>query len=282
MVAGHDSTGLRMPSPQYKYFLLTIPHADFLPYLPNGISYITGQLERGGNTGYLHWQLLIHSKSKCTVTKIKSIFGDTTHVEPTRSAAAEQYVHKADTAVEGTSFQLGEKSFKRNSSTDWERIRNEARLGRLDNIDADVYIRHYSSLKRIAADHMEPVAVERQVKVFWGATGTGKSRTAWSEAGLDAYPKDPRSKFWDGYRGQLNVVLDEFRGGIDISHILRWLNRYPVIVEIKGSSVVLKATNIWITSNLHPRDWYPDLDEETKSALLRRLTITHFENPFDQ
>lgn len=89
------------------------------------------------------------------------------------------------------------------------------------------------------------------------------------------------SKFWDGYRGQTNVVIDEFRGVVNISHLLRWLDRYPVIVEVKGSSTVLCAEKIWITSNLHPREWYPDLDQATMEALLRRLTIVHFENPFE-
>jgi len=128
----------------------------------------------------------------------------------------------------------------------------------------------------IACDHLEPVAVERTIYVFWGKTGTGKSRRAWEEAGLQAYPKDPRTKFWDGYRNQENVVIDEFRGGIDIAHILRWFDRYPVIVEVKGSSVVLSAKTIWITSNLDPNYWYPELDGETRSALLRRLNITEF------
>jgi hypothetical protein len=112
--------------------------------------------------------------------------------------------------------------------------------------------------------------------VYWGHTGTGKSRRAWDEAGIGAYPKDPRSKFWDGYRNHEHVVIDEFRGGIDISHILRWFDRYPVVVEVKGSSVVLSATHIWITSNIDPRQWYPELDEETLAALLRRLDITNF------
>jgi hypothetical protein len=77
------------------------------------------------------------------------------------------------------------------------------------------------------------------------------------------------------------VVIDEFRGGIDISHILRWLDRYPVIVEVKGSSVVLKATHVWITSNISPDNWYPELDAETKLALRRRFAqVVHFDNPF--
>lgn len=73
-------------------------------------------------------------------------------------------------------------------------------------------------------------------------------------------------------------MVDEFRGVIDVAQLLRWLDRYPVIVEIKGSSVVLKAKKIWFTSNLSPEDWYPGLDSATKEALLRRFTlIEHFE-----
>lgn len=84
------------------------------------------------------------------------------------------------------------------------------------------------------------------------------------------------TKWWCGYLGNEHVVIDEFRGVIDVAHLLRWLDRYPVLVEIKGSSVVLKAKTIWITSNLDPRLWYPDIDQETLDALLRRLNITHF------
>lgn len=71
-------------------------------------------------------------------------------------------------------------------------------------------------------------------------------------------------------------MVDEFRGGIDISHLLRWLDRYPVIIEVKGASTVLNAKKIWFTSNIHPRQWYPELDAETVNALLRRMTIVEF------
>lgn len=133
------------------------------------------------------------------------------------------------------------------------------------------------SLKEIAKDHMRPMAMERRVFVFWGRTGTGKSRRAWEEAGMDAYSKDPRTKFWDGYRGERKVVIDEFRGSIDIAHILRWFDRYPVCVETKGSGYPLCAETIWITSNLPPWMWYPELDAGTRDALERRLIVEEFE-----
>ncbi len=264
-----------MPSAKAVYWLLTIPHADFLPYLPPNVEYIRGQLESGSNTNYLHWQLLVVLSKQSRLSAVKSIFGQSTHAEPSKSAAADAYVWKDDTAVPNTRFELGRKPLKRNCDKDWESIRESAKQGRLDDIPADVYIRSYSQLRRIAVDNSKPVAIEREVVVFWGPTGVGKSRRAWELAGLDAYPKDPRSKFWDGYRDHEHVVIDEFRGGIDISHILRWFDRYPVLVEIKGSSAVLKARKIFITSNLDPRNWYPDLDDATKEALLRRFTINY-------
>lgn len=98
---------------------------------------------------------------------------------------------------------------------------------------------------------------------------------AWEKAGIEAYPKDPRTKFWDGYQGQSAVVMDEFRGDIDIAHMLRWLDKYPVIVEQKFGATALRATKLFITSNLDPRLWYPGLDDGTRAALMRRLNVVH-------
>lgn len=261
------------------YWLLTIPHENFLPFLPPGIAYIRGQLESGSTTGYLHWQLLVICERSRRLGWIKTIFGDRIHGELSRSAAADEYVWKDDTRVANTQFELGRRPVRRNCKRDWAAIYESAKSGSMDDIDPSVLVCHYGSLKRIAQDHLQPVAIVRQTLVYWGPTGLGKSRRAWELAGWGAYPKDPRSKFWDGYKGQTTVVLDEFRGAIDISHLLRWTDRYPVIVEVKGSSTVLMADTIYITSNLHPKDWYPGLDDSTIDALLRRLTITHFIEP---
>lgn len=144
------------------------------------------------------------------------------------------------------------------------------------DIPPDILVRHYNSIRRIEQDYLVPVPIEREVFCFWGRTGSGKSRRAWEEAGVSAYPKDPNTKFWCGYRHHQHVVVDEFRGGISISHLLRWLDRYPVIIELKGGASVLACTKIWITSNIPPEQWYENLDEETIAALRRRMNITHF------
>ncbi|QGF19372.1 replication associated protein [Antarctic virus COCH21_47] len=260
---------------QARYWILTIPAHEFTPYLPPTVAYLTGQLENS-ESGYVHWQLLAAFKTKVRLRGVKAIFGAQCHAEATRSEAAEEYCGKEETRVDGTPFTLGTRLLKRGDSKDWEAIRDSAKRGKLDDIPADVYVRNYNSLRRICTDHMEPVGIERTVHVFWGVTGTGKSRTAWREASMQAYPKDPNTKFWDGYRNHANVVIDEFRGLINISNLLRWFDRYPVNVEIKGGSVVLCATSIWITSNLHPSAWFPELDAATNDALMRRLTVREF------
>lgn len=264
------------------YWLLTIPEQDFIhpSPLPECLAFVKGQLEVGADTGYRHYQVLACYSRQVRLAFVKRTFGQSCHAEPSKSKAADDYVWKDDTAVSDTRFAFGKKPLRRNNGADWSDVLDRAKRSDWDNIPPDVYIRYYGSLKKIGIENAVPIGVEKSIIVYWGPTGTGKSRTAWSNAGLDAYPKDPLTKFWDGYRGQSNVVIDEFRGVLGISHLLRWLDRYPVLVEVKGSSTVLKAERIWITSNLHPKEWYPDLDNETIGALLRRLDIVHMFNPF--
>jgi len=265
-------------SPQGLYWIGTIPEQFFVPIapLPLGCMYVRGQLETGEGTGFRHWQLLLVLVEKKRLPFVIATYPGG-HWELSRSDAADAYVWKEQTRVEGTQFELGSRKLKRNSSKDWDTIRRNAQSGDLESIPSDVYIRCYNQIKRIRADHLVPIRVDRICYVFWGATGTGKSRNAWELAGDLAYAKDPCTKWWCGYRGQKSVIIDEFRGLINISHLLRWLDRYPVCVETKGSSEPLVASEIYITSNVDPRNWYPDLDEATRGALLRRMQITKYD-----
>jgi len=264
------------PSQQAVWWMLTIPFHEYVPYLPSQIKYIRGQLERGAE-GYLHWQVVVALVRKSRLRGIQQIFGTIGHYEPTRSDAALRYVWKEDSRIPGTQFELGARPLNHASRADWDQVRRLAATGEHDDIPSDIYVRCVHQIRTIAKDHLRAPAMLRTCTVYWGTTGTGKSRRAWEEATMEAFPKNPNTKFWDGYRGDEHVVIDEFRGRINISYLLQWLDRYPVIVEIKGSATVLRAKHIWITSNLDPRLWYPDEDQDTVDALMRRLTITHFQ-----
>lgn len=257
--------------------MLTIPQDAWTPSLPQGVNWIRGQLESGADTNYVHWQVLVAFAQKKSINQVKPIFGgDRVHAELSRSEASASYVWKEETRVPDTQFELGTLPFNRANPKDWDQIWEYAQRGQLMSIPADIRVNSYRTLRAIGADYAQPLPMVRTVHVFIGDTGTGKSRKAWEDAGMDAYGKDPNTKFWCGYSGQCSVIIDEFRGRIDVSHLLRWFDRYPVNVEIKGSSLPLCAESIWITTNLEVELWYPDLDGATLEALKRRIKVTHF------
>jgi len=208
-------------------------------------------------------------KNKGSLNTVKNIFPPNGHYELSYSKAVAEYVWKDETSL-GERFEFGKKPLKRNDKNDWDAIKLSAMENRIDDIPSDVFIRYYMQLKRISADYLRPVGIQRKCYLLWGNTGTGKSHRAW-EYLPDAYSKDPRTKWWTGYRGEKHVIIDEFRGGIDIAHILRWTDRYPVQVETKGGATALQAEIIIFTSNITTASWYPDLDGATFEALDRRI-----------
>lgn len=273
-----------MPNAQARYWMLTIPATDWSPpnVLPDGMAYCKGQKEQGAG-GYQHWQLVAYFPTKIRLNRVKQFFCQTAHCEPTRSEASAAYVWKEDTRIPDTQFELGQLAFDRKSKTDWGAVWTKAKEGLVDDIPPDVAVRYYGNLKKIFSDNQMPQSIVRSAVVFWGPTRYGKSRRAWHEATFDphvTYCKDPRTKFWDGYRGQKHVVIDEFRGAIDIANILRWTDRYPLSFEIKGSSVPSTVEKFWFTSNIPPERWYPDCDEATMMALLARLEVVEFVEPW--
>lgn len=83
-----------------------------------------------------------------------------THVEVSRSDAADAYGWLEETGVTGTQFDVGVKAVKRNAPADVEEVRVKAKGGLLGAIPADIYIRRYNSLRRIQKDHLVPAMRE--------------------------------------------------------------------------------------------------------------------------
>ncbi len=268
-----------MPTPQGRYWLVTLScaYVPEQPVLTAPIVYIKGQKEIGEG-GFEHWQILVITSKRVSRNQVKQALHETAHVELSRSEAANDYVWKEDTRVANTQFEIGNKPLSRARTTDWDAILSSAKRGAFEDIPSDIYIRNYSSLKRIRVDAMENVPrPDISAKVFIGPSGVGKTRLAWEQAGNDAYIKNPNTKWWDGYRGQANVIIDEFVGRIDISYLLTWLDRYPCTVEVKGYSMPLTANNFWITSNLTIEEWYPEAKQVHLEALKRRVNIEYIE-----
>jgi len=109
---------------------------------------------------------------------------------------------------------------------------------------------------------------------LWGTTGTGKSHFS-----KHIYPEQKRwwsgesLRWWQGYRGEPIVILDDFRPDFcKFRMLLRILDKYPLQVEIKGSSRELNSKLIIITTISHPDVLFAEHKGERLDQLTRRIT----------
>ena len=123
-----------------------------------------------------------------------------------------------------------------------------------------------------------PLPKGTRVDIHWyyGCTGTGKTKAVLDQCD----PYIPLShKWWEGYQGQDNVLLDDLRPDwCKPAELLRLLDpyRYQYKVEVKGGSLQLLATKIWVTCPWHPNDFWKDSDEDPKQLIRRIKELLHF------
>lgn len=84
----------------------------------------------------------------------------------------------------------------------------EAKAGNFEAIPADIKVKHYANLQKIAKDNIRPIDSDG-VRGMWihGKAGIGKSRKA-REDHPNFYPK-LCNKWWDGYNGEEAVIMDD-------------------------------------------------------------------------
>jgi len=258
--------------------------------LPERVTFYYGQLERGGQSGALHWQLAIGFNAALKRVGAATAAGlpRSAHLEPTRSAAANEYVLKDDTAVNGTRFRLGAPSAgagKRRGGGDYKAVIEAAKSGGFAaaaEVDPQIALKCCFAINWIRGDQC-PVARGPQIcNVYWGVADGGKTHRAKAEAlelaGGDwskIFLKDPGSKWWCGYKGQPYIIVEEFKGGWTLTDFKRWVepSGMPCRGEVKGGSVALATTHWWITANDDPYVWY-DFEKHKSDfdAFRRRLT----------
>lgn len=199
------------------------------------------------------------------------------HVEVCRDlVAAVRYCRKEGDVWESGVEPLSPKAKgvveKRRYEEAWEL----AKQGKIEEIDADIRMRHYSTIKRIRADYqVVPEAVKTlEHEWYWGSSGTGKTRKA-REDNPGAYLKNP-NKWWCGYVDQEVVVIDEWSPCHEVlaSHLKQWADHHPFCAETKGASICIRPRKIVITSNYSPEQCF--LKEEDLEPIRRRFKVVHF------
>lgn len=235
--------------------------------------YTVGQLERG-ESGTLHLQFYQNYKAPIRLAHYKKTL-PSAHCEPVVvDNGAAKYCMKEDTRVEGP-WTYGTKPLQRNSKQDWEQVYLNAKMGRLDEIPADIRVRCYSQLKKIEKDHLVVKDVDHLRGVWiYGPAGVGKSWTARRDY-PDAYPK-LCNKWWDGYQGQKNVIMDDIgpEHKVLAQQLKIWADRYGCILETKGGALTSLYENFVVTSQYSIDEIFGE-DTKTIEALKRRFKVIH-------
>ena len=243
----------------------------------NKARYAVGQLEQGS---HLHLQFYVQRDRQSTLNVMKRDICAETHWEQSRGTPEQNksYCTKESTRVAGPwEFGTAVKERQRSDLDKAAQLIDEGKSLRDVAIECkSTFIRYHKGLRAYEAITRSkgprtfgPEGPE--VWVFWGETGTGKSRRAF-EQWPDAYRKMSTDKWWDGYKGEDTVIFDDFKGSSMRLHEFQMvIDRYPMQVEIKGAFVDLSATRYVFTSNKHPRDWY-SREADPDGTVMRRIT----------
>lgn len=247
------------------------------------LQYLVIGKETGSGTGTRHLQGFMVANRRIRLSQCKK-FQPRAHWERCKGSPVQNQTYcKKD----GDFVEFGTCPGGQGTRTDLIQVLADVKsgysLGEIREKHFAVYLRYHRALTEAIRDYSVKRTWEVDVRVYWGKTGTGKTKRAHEEASEDLYTHTGQGWF-DGYSGQKDVLFDDFTGGeFKLSYLLKVLDRYPMVVPVKGGFAQWAPKRIWITSNLSPAEWYANAHEEHQRALRRRLsTVIHFEDPFGQ
>jgi len=266
------------------------------------VTYSVYQLEQCPDTGRQHFQGYIQFEKRQYLSHCKALLPQA-HWEAQRAGDtddAREYCMKDDTRIEAPVEFGTYVHSKRGQRKDLEIFRDDVLAGNSMRqiigkhiVQVARYPRLLKMLQYLPLEDEEGNVAKPVPKVILhiGPTGVGKSRTV-----MESHPRKQihfvatsqnGSVWWDEYKPAFHsvVVIDDFVGQMPLANLLRVLDRMPVLVPVKGDHVHLVPEYIYVTTNIHPYDWYEwiirkgtrVLDRtDQKRALERRFTTIRY------
>ncbi len=241
------------------------------------IRYVCWGSEVCPKTKRKHYQGWIQFEDKKRLTALKAITSDKLHLEVCKGTEGqnEKYCQK-----DNEYKCLGEFTVQgqRSDLTNCKRILDgggtmldvaEANFGSYVryNRGFEKYKTELDNIRRKEWRHVEVI-------LFYGKTGIGKTRTAMEFSPFKIQGSD--LKWWDGYNGERDILIDEYSNNVKITELLAILDGHRLRLPVKGGFTYAGWTRVFITTNLY--ELHSEARHEHKRALARRIT-TKTDNP---
>jgi len=232
-------------------------------------------------TGKLHWQTYVYFYNAKKFTEVQKYFfkkGENRIAqckgEPKENIA---YCSKDDKFVE---FGEAPAQGKRTDLADLAAtiLNGNVTVKEIRRDDPHVFHLYGRTLNALEDDYLESKFRQHNTKGIWyyGKTGTGKSHKAFEDFHPDThYLCTNDLGWWEGYRGQETVIINDFRGWIPYDEMLQMVDKWPYSVRRRGRAPMpFTSKTVIITSALTPEECYHNRhDKDDIKQLLRRFEI---------
>lgn len=238
-----------------------------------------------GTTPHLHMYVVLRDRARYTTVRAQmaAMFpGAHTETAYANSARNRKYSMKEGDWVEyGTPPEDTEAENLANWRSEYKDKHEEAialaRAGRFDEINPAMRLRFHRSLSDIAIKvPMTSDALDHQAGIWvWGPKGTRKTSVVYAATNDTHYEKS-QDEWWDGYRNEGVVVIDELdkrKAKLLVGKLKVWAGHTKFKAEYKGGSHGdIRPRCLIITANFSPEEVFTDRTVDL-DPILKRFTV---------
>jgi len=222
--------------------------------------------EECGDNGTKHLQGYVELGKQIRFEALKKLL-PRAHIEARRGTAkqAADYCKK-----EGKYYERGTIS-EQGKRTDLERC---VEMIKENKTDVEIYdeipglLRYNKAIETYKQASYKERTEKPTVHWLWGKAGVGKTRKVIDGYGANhVYIKDG-TQWWNGYKQETVILIDDFDGKWPFRDLLRLLDRYKYQGQTKGGYVQINSPRIYITCEYNPQHFW---DGNELDQVLRRL-----------
>lgn len=229
--------------------------------------------------GRHHWQTYVWFHNGKTFDQVKKYFAK--HGAPHLEKTVGTWEQNRAYCTKEEKYKIFGEAPAQGKRTDLKKIRDDMTNGKkLDDITLEepfIFHQYGRTLMQL-----ETIILRQKFRTemttcdwLWGPTGVGKSHSAFTGYNPKTHYVWAHEKWWDGYKGQEVVIINEFRGTIEYDRLLDMIDKWPMTVPVRNREPVpFLAKHIIITSSLPPEKVYRQrVEGDGIEQLLRRIVV---------